>query len=116
MKDERWSAANFSLQRTKDVISALKFLDKHDKTHANIKSVSISKMATMVAHALGGKKVAVTPDDFLPFDTRKIKKDSGITDESSFVLKKLLRTRKVDSRLLAILADEIKAASTRAEE
>ncbi len=85
-------------------------------TQANIQSASIAKLATMVAHALGGKKVSVTPDDFLPFDTRRIRKDTSITDESTGVLKKLLRTRRVDSRLLAVLAEEIKAASMRGEE
>lgn len=104
------------MQRTKDVLAALRFLERHDMMQANITSASVSKMAAMVAHALGGKKVTVTADDFLPFDTRKIKKDTGITSESSAVLKKLLRTRKVDPRLLAILSEEIKAASMRAEE
>lgn len=116
LKDERWSAENFSFQRTKDVLAALKFLERYDTNRANIESISVSKMAAMVAHALGGKKVSVTPDDFLPFDTRRIKKDSGITDESVSTLKRLLRTRRVDPRLLAILADEIKSASMRAEE
>lgn len=85
-------------------------------SHANMASVSVAKLATMVAHALGGKKVTVTPDDFLPFDTRRIRRDTSITDESIAVLKKLLKTRRVDSRLLAVLADEIKAASMRGEE
>lgn len=83
---------------------------------ANITSVSIAKMAAMVACALGGKKVSVTPEDFLPFDTRKMKKESGITEESIVVLKKLLKTRKIDPRLLAILGEEIKSASMRNEE
>jgi hypothetical protein len=104
------------MQRTKDVISALKFLEKHDMAKANITSVSIAKMAAMVASALGGKKVAVTPEDFLPFDTRKMKIESGITDESTRVLKKLLKTQRIDPRLLAVLAAEIKAASMRNEE
>jgi hypothetical protein len=85
-------------------------------TQANITSVSIAKMAAMVASALGGKKVSVTPEDFLPFDTRKMKKESGITDESVCVLKKLLKTRRMDPRLLAVLGEEIKAASMRNEE
>lgn len=104
------------MQRTKDVLAALKFLERHDMTLANVQSISVSKMAAMVAQALGGKKVTVTPQDFLPFDTRKMRKDSGITEESSSILRKLLRTRKVDSRLLAALADEIKAASMRSDE
>lgn len=97
-------------------MSALKFLEKHDMTQANITSVSIAKMAAMVASALGGKKISVTPEDFLPFDTRKIKKESGITEESARVLKKLLKSRKIDARLLAALAEEIKASSMRDEE
>lgn len=104
------------MQRTKDVLAALKFLERHDTNKANIESISVAKMATMVAGALAGKKSSVTPDDFLPFDTRRIKKESGITDESVMILKKLLKTRKVDPRLLASLADEIKSASTRSEE
>lgn len=98
------------------MLSALRFLEKHDINRANIESISVAKMATMVAHALGGKQVKIGPDDFLPFDTRKVKKETGITEESAIVLKRLLRTRKVDARLLAVLSDEIKAASMRAEE
>lgn len=116
LKDTRWSPENFSIQRTKDVLAALKFLERHDTNRANIESISIAKMATMVAQALGGKKVTVTPDDFLPFDTRKITKDSGISAESTAILKKLLKTQKMDARLLAALAEEIKAASLRGEE
>lgn len=104
------------MQRTKDVLAALKFLEKHDMVQANVQSIAVAKMATMVANALGGKKVSLSPEDFLPFDTRRIKKETGITEDSSRVLKKILKTRKVDARLLAALSDEIKAASMRPEE
>lgn len=73
-------------------------------------------MATMVAQALGGKKVSVTPDDFLPFDTRKLKKETGITDESIAVLKRLMKTKKMDARIVSILAEELKSASMRNDE
>ena len=73
-------------------------------------------MATMVAHALGGKKVSVTPDDFLPFDTRKLKKETGITDESIAVLKCLMKTKKMDARIVSMLAEELKSASMRNDE
>lgn len=116
LKDDRWSAENFAMQRTYDVLAALKFLEKHDIAQANIQSISVAKMATMVAAALGGKKTSISPEDFLPFDTRRMKKETGITDESVIVLKRLLKTRKVDARLLAVLADELKAASMRPEE
>lgn len=70
-------------------------------------------MATMVAHALGGKKVSVTADDFLPFDTRKLKKETGITEESIAVLQKLLKTQRMDGRVVSMLAEELKNASLR---
>ena len=73
-------------------------------------------MATMVAQALGGKKVTVTPDDFLPFDTRKLKKETGVTQESLVVLKRLMKTKKMDARVVSILAEELKSASTRNDE
>jgi hypothetical protein len=62
---------------------------------------------------LGGKKAKATADDFLPFDTRKLKKDNGITDESIAVLQRLLKTRKLDGRIIGMLAEEIKTASMR---
>jgi hypothetical protein len=62
---------------------------------------------------LGGKKAKATADDFLPFDTRKLKKDNGITDESVAVLQRLLKTRKLDGRIIGMLAEEIKTASMR---
>ena len=97
----------------KDVLAALKFLERYDHTQYNLHSLSVAKMATMIAHALGGKKVSLTPDDFLPFDTRKLKKDSGITEESAMVLKRLMRTRKMDPRVVSMLAEELKNASMR---
>lgn len=73
-------------------------------------------MATMVAHALGGKKVSLTADDFLPFDTRKLKKETGITDESIIVLKRLMKTKRMDARVVSMLAEELKNASMRNDE
>lgn len=100
----------------KDVLAALKFLERHDHNQYNLHSVSVAKMATMVAHALGGKKVSVTPDDFLPFDTRRLKKETGITEESAAVLKRLMKTRKMDTRVVSMLAEELKNASMRNDE
>lgn len=113
LKDERWNADNFSKQRVSDVLAALRFLERHDQTQFNIQSISVAKMATMVAHALGGKKVSVTADDFLPFDTRKLKKETGITEESIAVLQKLLKTQRMDGRVVSMLAEELKNASLR---
>lgn len=113
LKDERWNAENFSQQKVSDVLAALKFLERHDQTQFNIQSISVAKMATMVAHALGGKKVSVTADDFLPFDTRKLKKETGITEESIAVLQKLLKTQRMDGRVVSMLAEELKNASLR---
>ncbi|AEX56000.1 hypothetical protein S-CBS4_gp033 [Synechococcus phage S-CBS4] len=73
-------------------------------------------MATMVAHALGGKKVSLTADDFLPFDTRRLKKETGITEESIIVLKRLMKTRRMDTRIISMLAEELKNASMRDNE
>ena len=63
--------------------------------------------------ALGGKKTKVSVDDFLPFDTKRIKKESGISDESVGVLQRLMRTTKMDGRVIALLAEELKTASSR---
>lgn len=100
----------------KDVLAALKFLEQHDHTQYNLHSLSVAKMATMVAHALGGKKVSLTADDFLPFDTRKLKKETGITEESAAVLKRLMKTRKMDARVVSMLAEELKNSSMRSDE
>lgn len=97
----------------KDVADALQWLEKHDTTKYNIQSISTAKLGTVVVGALGGKKAKVAADDFLPFDTRKIKKDTGITDESLQVLQRLMKTRRMNGRVIALLADELKAASLR---
>lgn len=113
LKDERWNASNFGLQRVKDVSAALEWLEKHDSFKYNVTSIATAKLGTVVVGALGGKKAKATPDDFLPFDTRKIKKETGVTDESIATLRKLMRTVRMDGRVVAMLADELKNASAR---
>ena len=111
--DCRWEAHNFGKQRLKDIVTALKWLENHDITKYNINSIATAKLGTVVVGALGGKKAKVSADDFLPFDTRKLKKQNGMTDESLGVLQRLMRTRRLDGRVIALLADELKTASTR---
>lgn len=113
LKDRRWDGSNFGKQRVKDVITALKWLEKHDITKYNIHSISTAKLGTVVVGALGGKKARVSVDDFLPFDTKKIKKENGLSDESLAVLQRLMRSRKMDGRVIGLLADELKSASSR---
>ncbi len=91
----------------------MKWLEKHDVAKYNINSISTAKLGTVVVGALGGKKAKVSVDDFLPFDTKRIKKDTGISDESIGILQKLMRTRKMDGRVIALLAEDLKAASVR---
>ena len=93
----------------------MKWLERHDTTKYNIQSISTAKLGTVVVGALGGKKARVAPDDFLPFDTRKIKKDTGITDESLKVLQRLMKTQRMDGRVIALLADELKTAAMRGD-
>jgi hypothetical protein len=69
----------------------------------------------VVMGALAGKTSKATIDDFLPFDTRKIKKENGMSGESLEVLRRLMKTRKLDGRLLALLAEDLKLASSREE-
>lgn len=116
LKDPRWHAENFALQKVDDVSAALKFLEKQDIYRSNVSSLATAKLGTVVVGALGGKRNSVTVDDFLPFDTRKLKKDTGVTEQSLKVLRRLMRTRKLDSRLVATLASEIKSASSREDE
>jgi hypothetical protein len=88
-------------------------LDKHDITKYNIQSVAIAKFGTMAAGMMAGKKSKVKPEDFLPFDSKAIKKEDGVTDASLIVLQKLLKRRVMDGRVIALLAEEIKAFSGR---
>lgn len=62
---------------------------------------------------MAGKKSNVTPDHFLPFDTKAIKKEEGVTDESMIVLQRLMKTRKMNGRVIALLADELKTFAGR---
>ena len=94
-------------------MTALKWLENHDITKYNISSIATAKLGTVVVGALGGKKARVSADDFLPFDTRRLKKQNGMTDESLGILQRLMRTRRLDGRVIALLADELKTASTR---
>ena len=97
----------------KDVIKALKWLEQHDITQYNINSISTAKLGTVVVGALGGKKARVSADDFLPFDTRKLKKQAGISDESLVILQRLMKTRRLDGRVISLFANELKTASSR---
>ncbi len=114
--DRRWHADQFGLQPLSDIKRALKYLDKHDIAKYNVQSVAIAKLGTMAAGMMAGRKSKVKPEDFLPFDTKAIKKDTGIADESLIVFQRLMKTRKIDGRVLALLADDLKAFSGRNQE
>lgn len=101
------------MQPVSDVVAAIKYLEKYEIAQHNIASVSTAKLTTVVVQALAGKKANVTADDFLPFDTRKMKKDSGVSEKSLQTLKRLMRTTKLDPRLIGTLAAEIRMASMR---
>ena len=116
LKDERWNASNFSLQRTKDVAEALKWLEQHDIAQHNVGSLSTARLAMIVTSIAAGKKAKASIDDFLPFDTRKIQKENGITSETLEVLSRLMRTKTMDGRVIGLLAEELKMGSNRNEE
>jgi hypothetical protein len=69
-----------------------------------------------VAGSLGGKKTKILPQDFLPFDTRKIRTENGITDKSIEVLRRLMKTQAMDGRVIGFLAEELKSASSRSND
>lgn len=101
------------MQRVQDVVAAVKWIEKQDLNKYNLNSVATAKLGTVVVGALAGKKAKTSPEDFLPFDPRKIKKESGITDESLAVLQKLMKTRRMSGRVIGMLAEELKNASSR---
>ena len=68
----------------------------------------MAKLGTMAAGMMAGKKSKIKPEDFLPFDTKKLKKEDGVTDESLTVLQRLMKTKRMDGRVIALLADELK--------
>ena len=114
--DERWSAKNFGGQRVSDDNAALSWIEKHDVAKYNLESISIAKLGSFVAGSLGGKKTRISPQDFLPFDTRKIRTEHGITDKSVEVLRRLMKTKAMDGRVIALLAEELKSASARSND
>jgi hypothetical protein len=69
----------------------------------------------MAAGMMAGKKSKVKPENFLPFDSKQIKKDDGVTDQSLMVLQRLMKQRVMDGRVIALLAEEIKAFSSRSQ-
>ena len=95
---------------------ALRYLDRHDVAKYNVGSVATAKLGTMVAGMMAGKKSKAKPEDFLPFDTKQIKKEDGVTDASLIVLMRLMKTRRMSGRVIALLADEIKGFSGRNQE
>ena len=101
------------MQRVKDLSNALKWIEKQDITKYNLHSLSTAKLSTVVLGAVAGKKAKSTVEDFLPFDPRKIKSETGVSDESLAVLRKLMRTKKMSGTLLGMLAEELKNYSSR---
>ena len=97
-------------------MEALNWLEKHDIEKHNARNMSAAKLGVVVLSALGGKKTSATINDFLPFDTRQMKKDTGITSQSLNVLRHLMKSRMLDGRIIALLADDIKLNSNREEE
>jgi len=79
----------------------------------NVQSVAVAKLGAMAAGMLGGKKSKVKPNDFLPFDSNQMKKEDGVTDASLVVLQRLMKTRRMDGRIIGLLADELKSFSGR---
>lgn len=112
-KDERWSAKSFGMQRTRDVVAALKWIEKYDINKYNIESISTAKLGAVVVGALAGKKAKATPNDFLPFDTKLVKKETGVTDESLMVLRRLMKKQRMDGKLIGMLAEELKTMAMR---
>jgi uncharacterized protein YoaH (UPF0181 family) len=96
-----------------DVQAALKYLEKHEAAKYNIQSIAVAKLGTMASGMMGGKKSAIKPEHFLPFDTKAIRKDDGVTDESLLVLQRLMKTRILNGKIIALLADELKAFAGR---
>ena len=101
------------MQPVPDVVAALKYIEKHDITQYNIQSITTAKLAAIVLGGLAGKKAKASAEDFLPFDTRKFKKDNGLTDESLTIFQKLMKERRLDGRLLALMAEDLKNAAMR---
>lgn len=97
-------------------MEALKWSQEYDVEKYNIQSMSTAKLGVVVLSALAGKKSSATIDDFLPFDNRRIKKDTGITKQSLNTLRKLMKTRVMDGRVIALLADDLKLNSNREED
>jgi len=89
------------------------YLDKYDVAKYNTNSIATAKLGTMVAAMMAGKKSRVKPEDFFPFDIKSIKKENGVTDASLIVLQRLMKTRLMDGRVIALMADEIKAFAGR---
>ena len=52
----------------------------------------------------------------MPFDPKATQKEEGITDASLAVLQRLMRTRRMDGRVIALLADEMKTLAGRNKE
>lgn len=115
-KDPRWHADQFGRQPLSDVRQALRYLDQHEIAKYNAGSIAVAKLGTVAVGMMGGKKSGIKPEDFLPFDTRTAQRESGVTDASMRVLFKLMKNRKLDGKLIAILADEIKSFSWRNQE
>jgi hypothetical protein len=116
LSDRRWHADQFGLQSLSDVKRALKYLDRHDIAKYNVSSVAVAKLGAMAAGMMAGKKSKIKPEDFLPFDTKQIKKNDGVTDASLSILQHLIKTRRMDGRVIALLADELKDFGGRNQE
>jgi hypothetical protein len=91
----------------------LKWIETSDTTRYNINSLATAKLGAVVVSALGGKKAKVHPQDFLPFDPKDIKTNSGPTEETVTTIGKLLKEGKLPTRVIGLLSDEIKRSTTR---
>lgn len=112
-RDDRWSSQNFGRQRLKDVQTALKYLEKHDIAKYNIQSIATAKFGAMASTMMDGKRGSIKADYFLPFDVKKVQKEESVTGESMAVLQRLMKQRRMDGRVIALLADELKTFSSR---
>ena len=65
---------------------------------------------------MAGIKVKVKREDYLSFVTKELKKEEGVKDARLIVLQRLMKTRRMDGRVIALLADEMKAFAGRNQE
>lgn len=103
--DPLFNAERFNLVPIKFLKAVSENLLKQKQQTINADSIAVAKLACLVHGALGGKKGAISPDVFLPFE--KPRDDNALQDSTIDALKWAMKNEKLPPAVVGMIGAEL---------